>query len=203
MSEEMKLIEARIEAIKESIHFFSNEMKPNREIWVVNRLLDYLKLDREQDEVKSSTEEPVDVVFRDGSFQIKEVLDKNRRRGSEYLQALETTRKATKGEDLFEYYSPIYLQIKDALVVVADQVNKWSSKYPPGIRKNIDLLFYINFQDVHIEHQGSRLPKRLSYSFERAGWRSITVVENECAFVVFASETAPYFIRKVFGSIFK
>ena len=60
MPEEIEFIKDRIEAIKESIHYFSNEMKPERERWVVNKLLDYLKLDRKQDEVKSSNDEPID-----------------------------------------------------------------------------------------------------------------------------------------------
>ena len=201
MPEEIEFIKDRIEAIKESIHYFSNEMKPERERWVVNKLLDYLKLDRKQDEVKSSNDEPIDVNFRDGSFQIKEILDQDRKRTAEYKQALGIAENAKKGEDLFEQYSPIELKIEDVLIIVVDQVNKWSNKYPPSVRKNIDLLFYMNLQDVYIQYQRHTLPKDNINDLEQAGWRSISVVENSCAFVVFANESAPDFIKKVAGII--
>lgn len=172
MSEEIEFIKNRIEALNESIHFFSNEMKSERERWVINRLLDYLKLDRGQDEVKSSTEEPIDVVFRDGFFQIKEILNGGRKRGAEYAQALEKAKNARKIADLLEPYSPIDLQIEDALAIVADHVNKWSCKYPLSTRRNIDLLFYMNLEDIFIQYQGHRVPIDRFHGFEQAGWRS-------------------------------
>lgn len=201
MSEEIKFIKERIVAIKESIHCFSNEMKPEREKWVVNKLLDYMKFDRNQDEVKSSTDEPVDVNFRDGAFQVKEILDQDRKRTTEFKNALGIAENAKKIEDLFEQYSPIDLKIDDALIIVVDQVKKWSNKYPPSVRKNIDLLFYMNLQYIYIQYQGRTLPKDYINNLVQAGWRSVSVVENSCAFVVFANESAPFFIKEVAGII--
>jgi hypothetical protein len=84
MSEEKEFIRERIEAIKESIYYFSNELKPERERWVVDRLLDYIGIERTKDEVKSLNDEPIDVKFRDGCFQVKEILEKDRKRTDEY-----------------------------------------------------------------------------------------------------------------------
>ena len=69
MPEEKEFILERVEAVRESIHYFSNELKPDRERWVVNQLLNYMKVERTQDEVRSSIDEPIDVKFRDGCFQ--------------------------------------------------------------------------------------------------------------------------------------
>jgi len=201
MSEEKEFILERIEAVKESLHFFSNEMKPERERWVVNKLLDYIKIDRNQDEVKSSTDEPIDVKFQDGCFQVKEILEKDRKRTAEFKEALEIAEKANKVEDLLEPYSPIDLKIEDAIIIVTAQVKKWTKKYPPTVRKNIDLLFYLNLQDIYIQHQGNLPPIENLDFIEQAGWRSVSVVENSCAFVVFASKSAPDFIKRVVGII--
>ena len=201
MSEDKEFIKERIDAIKESIHYFSNELKPERERWVVNKLLDYIKIDRNSDEVKSSTDEPIDVKFKDGCFQVKEILEQDRKRTAEYKEALEIAEKANTLEDLLEPYSPIDLKIGDAIIIVIDQVKKWTKKYPATIRKDIDLLFYLNLQDVYIQHQGNLPPTENLDFIEQAGWRSVSVVENSCAIVIFANESAPAFLKKLTGII--
>jgi hypothetical protein len=203
MSEEKEFIIERIEAIKESIHFFSNELKPERERWVVDRLLDYIGIERTKDEVKSSNDEPIDVIFRDGCFQVKEILDKDRKRTDEYKNSLKKAERATKIEDLFEPYSPIDFKLDEVLVVIFDQVKKWTRKYPPEVRKTLDLLFYLNFQDVHIQFVGNEVPKVNIDHDDHKSWRSVSVVENECAFVVCANQSAPGYLKKVVGRIFR
>lgn len=203
MSEEKDFILERIEAIKGSIRYFSNELKPERERWVVNKLLDYMKVERTPDEVESSIDEPIDVKFRDGCFQVKEILDEKRKRTKEYKDSLKVAENANRVEDLFEQYSPIDLNIEDVLVIVFDQVKKWTKKYPPQVRKAIDLLFYLNLQDVYIQFEGHQLPKVNIDHQDHKSWRSVSVVENECAFIIYADERAPDFIKKAVGKIFK
>ena len=141
MSEEKKFILERIESVKESIYFFSNAMKPEREKWVVNELLDYIGVERTKDKIISSDDEPVDVKFKDGRFQIKEILDQERKRTAEYKESLQTAGKAQKVEDLFEQYSPRDIKFKDVLVVVFDQVKNWTKKYPPEVVRPLTCCF--------------------------------------------------------------
>ena len=203
MSEEKEFILESIEAIKESIQYFSNEMKPERERWVVNKLLDYLKVERTPDEVESSNDEPIDVKFRDGCFQVKEILDKERKRTKEYKDSLKVAENANRVEDLFEQYSPIDLAIEEVLIVVFDQVKKWTKKYPPEVRKTLDLLFYLNFQDVYIQFDGYEIPKVNIDHEDHKSWRSVSVVENECAFIICADQSAPDLLQDAVGKIFK
>ena len=77
--------------------------------------------------------------------------DQNIKRTEEVKEALEIAKNANKVEDLFEQYSSIQLKIEDALILVVDQVKKWSNKYPPSVCKDIDRLFYMNLQDVYIQ----------------------------------------------------
>lgn len=203
MSEEKEFILERIESLKESIHFFSNALKPERERWVVNKLLDYIRVERNEDEVISTTDEPIDVKFRDACFQLKEIPDEGRKRDAEYKEFLYVAERAEKTEDLFEQYTPVNLKIDDVLVIVFDRVKKWSKKYPPQVRKTLDLLFYLNLQDVYIQFVGHELPKvNIDHKYHKS-WRSVSVVENECAFVICANEDAPDFIKKAVGKIFK
>ena len=97
--------EDRIGNLKESLAFFSNKEKLNREKWVVRRLLRSLQIDFMHEEI-TGVEEPADVLFQDARFQIKEVLGKNRRRTDEYKAKLEKTRKAKNSRDLLEHYTP-------------------------------------------------------------------------------------------------
>ena len=64
----------RIQALKESLAFFSNPEKLNREKWVVRRLLQALRVCFKEEEM-TEAQEPVDVAFRDAGFQVKELLD--------------------------------------------------------------------------------------------------------------------------------
>lgn len=201
MPEEKEFILERIEAVKKSIQYFSNKLKPERERWVVNKLLDYMKVERTQNEVKSSIDEPIDIKFRDGCFQVKEILDQERKRTQEYKEFLQVAENAKRAEDLFEQYSQIDLKIEDVLVIVFGQVKKWTKKYPPQVRKNLDLLFYLNLQDVCIQFDGHKLPKVKIDHEDHVGWRSVSVVENSCAFIVFANEAAPDFIKEAVGKI--
>ncbi len=203
MPEDKEFILERVEAVRESIHYFSNELKPDRERWVVNQLLDYMKVERTQDEVRSSIDEPIDVKFRDGCFQVKEILDQERKRTAEYKEFLQVAENAKNVEDLFEQYSPIDLKIEDVLLIVFDQVKKWTKKYPPQVCKNLDLLFYLNLQDAYIQFDGHELPKVKIDHNDHMAWRSVSVVENSCAFIIFTDEVAPDFIKDAVGKILK
>jgi Protein of unknown function (DUF1780). len=85
--------EDRIRALKESLAFFSNKEKLSREKWVVRRLLRALHIDFAEEEM-AGAEEPVDVLFRDAKFQVKEILDEGRRRTDEFKAK---TRKSKDG----------------------------------------------------------------------------------------------------------
>ena len=61
----------------------------------------------------------------------------------------------------------------------------------------------MNLQDAYIQYQGHALPKDNINGLEQAGWRSVSVVENSCVFVVLANESAPVFIKEVAGIILK
>ena len=59
-----KYMEDHKEGLRELLELFSNRRKPEREVWVVNELLNYLGLERLVEGVKASDDDPPDVRFR-------------------------------------------------------------------------------------------------------------------------------------------
>lgn len=91
-----------VRALKESLTFFSNKEKLNREKWVVRKLLRALRINFEETELMEA-EEPVDVSFRDAGFQVKEIMDEGRRRTDEFKAALK--RAETAAEYIENYWN--------------------------------------------------------------------------------------------------
>jgi len=185
--------EDRIRALKESLTFFSNKEKTNREKWTVIRLLRALEIDFTEDEL-TEAEEPVDVSFRDVRFQEKEILDKDRRRTDEYKKALQTAGAAKDHSDLFEIYDPIDISFSTVVLKCYDYARTLilQSKYGPLECENIDLLCYFNMVTHNI------VPP-IDVANEEIGFRSLSVVSKHYCAVAYARKDAPRILRDNVG----
>jgi len=198
-NDDREYIEGQVAALKKSLEFFSNKCKPPREKWVVNELLEYLQIETTSDEVRSSEDEPPDIVFRDFRFEIKEILDNGRKRTAEYKASLAKAEQVTDTSSLLELYTPIKLPIANVLVRVLSEAKQWNAKYPTSVRQGLDLLIYLNLQGTTII--GSGLPSAIVLEIAALGWRSLSVVSNNCALIVAATEKAPSFLHVLVGRI--
>jgi hypothetical protein len=198
-SYENDYIEERVNAIKESIHFFSNKCKSEREIWVVKHFLSQLKIEFQDKEIYPSPDEPFDVVFRYARFQIKEILYKNRKRSDEYKELLHKTEKSTSPSDLLEPYQPQMINCANIIPIVVEKVSELQKKYGPSERISIDLLFYFNLQNTHVVDD--KFPNVDCCSSKMAGWRSVSVDTGDCAIILHISQYAPNFIRASKGKV--
>ena len=196
---ESDFIKERVDAIKEAIHFISNDCKSDREVWVVRHFLSQLCIDFSNEEIHASSDEPVDVVYCDAKFQVKEIYDKGRKRGDEYKESLRKAKIAISASDLFEPYSPQKMICDDVASIVAKLASVWQQKYGPSECMSTDLLFYFNLQDIHIV--GNVLTDVDAYSSEMAAWRSVSVFLGDCAFVLHVSEKAPGFLKTAKGKV--
>ena len=196
---ERDFIKERVDAIKEAIHFISNNCKSDREVWVVRHFLSQLYIDFSNEEIHASSDEPVDVVYCDAKFQVKEIYDKGRKRGDEYKESLRKAKTAISASDLLEHYSPQKMICDDVASIVAKQASEWQQKYGPSECMSTDLLFYFNLQDIHVV--GNVLTDVDAYSSEMAAWRSVSVFLGDCAFVLHVSEKAPGFLKTAKGKI--
>lgn len=184
----------RIDSIKESIRFFSNENKFEREKYIVRALLTALNVEYEEDELVRAAE-PVDVGFRGANFQVKEVMQPERRRGDEYKKALERAQNAKSCEDLSQLYSPVDLTLREIVGRSVDRSKELENKYGPLERGAIDLVCYVNFLDTN---------EVLSEfdSHETPDFRSICIVSNRFRLIFHATHDAPKYLKENVGDVF-
>ncbi|MFQ5771668.1 MAG: DUF1780 domain-containing protein [bacterium] len=195
MDKEQDTIKERIGSIKEAIDFLSNKKKPEREYWVVEQFLLNLGIDFTKEEIKSVSEDPPDVIFREANFEIKEILEKNRKRHQGYKNDLKTAKKTRKASELLTSYTP---QIKMPLQQIVASIHEVLEDYriSPEICNDIDLLFYVNLDFYKISSYEYDIPDRWRK------WRSVSIVENGgFDFIFWAKENAPDFIKLNVGKI--
>lgn len=183
----------RIHAVKESIEFFHNTNKLEREKWVVARLLENLIPDFSEDSLHEA-EEPADVQFEDASFQVKEVLEHDRRRGDEYKKALEKAKTAEEYGDLLEDYSPYKVSFKEIVNQCYEYSKELTKKYGPKERENLDFICYFNYLD------SNEVPP-VEVSFIEKHYRSFSVISNRYRSVIYTAEEAPEFLKQHKGIV--
>lgn len=186
--------------LTETIDFFNPARRQEREIWVANEFLTNLGISFEANELITPDNDPPDIIFRDAQFEIKEILDPNRRRHSEYKAALKSAEKATSMKDLIEEYSPRDITYSEIYELVKESVQKYVTKYPSQVRNGLDLLFYINLEDTraYIKHD---LPHQ--EALMDTGFRSISFISGYLSGVLMTQATAPKLLQGSTSKVIK
>jgi len=99
-----------IKHTEDSITFFSNSMKSERERSVCAAFLRCLGIDFSAEEIVAKRNDPPDVVFRQANFEIRELYEVGRKRHDEYRERLEELKQAKTMDDTFvpiEWQKPI------------------------------------------------------------------------------------------------
>jgi hypothetical protein len=184
--------------LKESVDFFASQDKFIRERWVVANFLTNLSMPfAETDLVRGS--DPPDVIFRDAQFEVKEILDKDRKRHAEYKQALVRASAATDPAELLEEYSPKDISIQEVYALIHSVAADFATrKYSRDVRGQIDLLCYVNLEDVmgFIE---TPFPDVTPLAV--LGYRSVSFLEEHRSCVLCADPSTPSFLHVPSGII--
>lgn len=184
------------EGLKQSVDFFSSQDKFFREKWVVGEFLANLSVEYEESELQWGSDPP-DIVFRDAQFEIKEIMDKGRRRHDEFKQALARAQAATDPDELLEEYSPKTITISEVYdLVYAQAADLAKRKYPPKVRKETDLLCYVNLVDVM---RMIETPFPDVSALATLGYRSVSFLDGHRSCVFCAQPSALSFLRVHFG----
>lgn len=192
-----EFFEDRRNALRESVGYFSAKNKSERERWICHEFVQNLGLSYDEPEVVPPDDEPPDVVFRDGRFEIKEILDPGRRRHAEYKASLQKALDATDPQDLLEEFTPQDVtpqQIGDRVLKELETLQEY---YAPSARRHLDILFYVNLQE-HFLKVGA-MP--LAPVFAPYGWRSVSALIGWGALVMFAAPDAPTFLVSNVGAL--
>ena len=115
MNEEKKAIQEIIKIRQESVKFFSNDFKKEREKWVVNEFLNNLEINFECDELMSINDQAPDIIFQGVPFEVKEIDEKGRRRHAEMKEELKQAEVALSLKDcikLGEFNKNIHILLR-------------------------------------------------------------------------------------------
>ena len=192
--DESKFINKLIKIGEEKVGFLSPHRKKDQERWVVEEFLKNLGINFNKEELKCGTEEPVDIIFRNANFQVKEIQKKNRKRHKEFKDAL---KKLQCAKLLSELITPYTHPQEITLQEVVNRMQEILQSYTIDSAevKNIDILFYENIG--HISNVAYDLPN------EWKKWRSVSMVGNGgLCFIFCAGENAPDFIKTNVGKLF-
>lgn len=193
--DERRYINELIDEKKEAVDFYSPKRKKDRELWVVEEFLKNLGINFNREELKYNLEEPIDFVFRDANFQIKEIQEKDRKRHREVKNDLKNLQCA---KQLSELFTPATFPQKTLQEIVNRMQEELQSyKIDPKEIEKTDILFYEN-----LKHGGGISNVEYALPDEWKNWRSVSMVGNGGLCLIFcARENAPDFIKLNVGKI--
>lgn len=192
----------QVDALSAAVTFFSGANKETRERWVCEALLKSLEIPFAAADVKSSATDPPDVIFDSALFEVKEIMDADRRRHAEYKLALAKAlapKTAGTSNNENKEYTPKDITPDGVSELVRAKLAELERHYPPAVRAELDALFYVNLTEHWLE--GGTMPD--PSSFTTCGWRSVSAVfGGRDSFVFYAGAQAPNFLRHRAGQAF-
>ncbi|MBX3705675.1 MAG: DUF1780 domain-containing protein [Pseudomonadales bacterium] len=172
--------------LEESVAFWANGNKAERERSVVRAFLRCLGVTFTEPDVLANQPEPVDVAALDARFQVTEVLDLDRKRHEEYRRRLERAQEAESPSDLREpWTNPMPIHSNELVQRVSDRL---SAKVP---HRDIDALVYLNLRDRFLSPD---YQTAVGLSLCSLGWRSVSVLAIPYALVMHAHADTPSLI---------
>ena len=192
-----EFLEDRRKALRESVEYFSAKNKPERERWVCHEFVQNLGLSYADSEVVTPEDEPPDVVFRDCRFEIKELLDRGRRRHAEYKASLQKALEITDPQDLLEQFTPQDITPQQIGDRILNELEALQQHYAPSARRHLDILFYVNLQ----EHFLKAGPMPTALLFAPYGWRSVSAVMGWGSLVLCTATDAPTLLVSNSGTL--
>jgi hypothetical protein len=199
MSED-NLLEEHRQELRDWLRWFSNAKKQDREIWVCRQFLQNLGLAFDSAELLPVEDQAPDVLFREVRFEVKELLDPDRRRTDEYKEDLRRAEEASSIEelDLWECFTPVDLTPEMIVSDIEDRIAGWAALYEPRFRSTLDLLVYYNIMDLLFE-EFTDTPQ--ADFLGGHGFRSISMTTGSHAWVLWAGPSSPDLISSLVGLI--
>jgi len=194
---ERKYIDDLIRHTEDSIQFFSNEKKSDREQSVCAALLRCLGVKFLPNQIRANTSDPPDVFFKSAYFEVIELYDKRRKRLDEYRARLKKLKKANSMSDTivpFHRSKPIsYQELRDKIIQALD---KKSQKYGKDLCSTLDALVYVGLSNRFLDI-GSAIPDYKGLIDQ--GWRSVSFIIPPFSHVCFCKESGPKFLLSFSG----
>ncbi len=195
---ELKYIDDLIRHTKDSIRYFSNDMKTVRERGVCAALLRCLGIEFTPDKIHSNSDDPPDVFFKSACFEVLELYDKRRKRLDEYKDRLKELEKAKSiGDTLVPFHQPEPISYKELLDDILVALNRKASKYGKRLCLDLDALVYIGLPNRFLDIKSPIPENSVLY---RQGWRSVSFVIPPFSHVIFCRGNDPLFLSAFAGA---
>lgn len=179
----------------------SNRQKPDRERMVVRAFLRCVGLQCSDDEIQTSNEEPVDVVFRSAQFQVMDILG-GRQRGKESLERQRRYEKATRFSNLEEPYSASApMSFGELSQNTGVGLAKKASRYGVKTCSTLDALVYVDLSGRHLWPLEPSLEAKVADELGGQGWRSVSVLFPPYGIILAVIPSAPDFLKDKVGLI--
>ena len=180
-----------------SIKFFSNNMKPERERSVCAAFLRCLGIDFSVNDIIAQKDDPPDVIFDPARFEIRELYEEGRRRHDEYRDKLDELKQANSIDDtLIPIKWPTPISYNQIFSGIKSALRSKAQRYGENLCSSLDALVYVSLPQrfLDINSELSKFEKIMTQ-----GWRSVSFVIPPYSHVVFCKETAPGFLSELSG----
>ncbi|WP_119271587.1 DUF1780 domain-containing protein [Taklimakanibacter deserti] len=180
---------------------FSNPMKPKRERMVVRAYLRCLGIPFTEDEIASSNDEPVDVLFGDARFQIRDIVG-DRLRAKEWVERELRYQAARTVSDVKDPYIPsAAISLDQVTKMVANALAGKARHYAPASITTLDALVYLDLANSHLWPLEPTPAAAVIDELTRQCWRSVSLLAVPYGVVLMASTNAPEFLKTKAGLI--
>jgi hypothetical protein len=185
---------------------FSNEGRIERERMVVRAFLRCIGESFVDGEIRVGQREPVDIVFREATFQIKMMLG-GRQPGVVWRDRQRLYRNAKGLNDpkhpvVRPWTPPIPISFADAVEAVARELAGYVSHYGGSAGcSTIDALVYVNLEERYLWPTEPELPAHVADELNAQGWRSVSMLFIPYGVVLTAGTNAPKFLRSRVGQV--
>ncbi|MBY3177593.1 DUF1780 family protein [Rhizobium leguminosarum] len=147
---ESQYLGSLVSATEATLDLFSNRNKIVRERMVARAFLRCLGVEFSYDELVVGPEEPVDISFREASFQIREMLGE-RKRHLDLRKQLKRFQEAQCIDDLADpWLDSVPLSFSDVSRDIAKSLSTKASKYGVQACAKLDALVYVNIPGRHL-----------------------------------------------------
>lgn len=194
-----KYVKSLKDGLSETITFFGNKKKPDREIWVLKEFLEYLPVTVQDIDVTASKAEPNDAFYKDIGFQIKEIQTEGRKRGKEYKEKLNSITDKTKPEDFLESYSPIHVPLSESITIVGKELERHRNDKYKNNTSDMNVLVYLNLSGT--TYTNDSVDAALIGS-ELHHWKSVSLVTNNCAVVLSCTDSNNKLLTPLVGKFY-
>lgn len=178
------------ESTKGAIKYLSGAHKKERELWVANEFLNNLSIAFDKQELKPINSNAPDVLFRDIYFEVKEILNKGRKRHHEYKKKLKKIQKAQSMEELMPLYEPKEISLQEVVNRIDEEIINLN--YSPDFTRDTDILFYVNLLTYRLYSDRNF---KIINSKKWQKWRSVSMVMGKTSLVLWVSDDAPEILK--------